>query len=548
MNGKFKKTACMILALIISFSIAVPALAVDNCSCGYNPIVYVAALGSAKLCLDKGTENERIIFRPEKETTLKLIGDILPDAARFAIDKNYEAFGNGIIEALYKVYGPLAMNENGNSSDRVTAITSLPDNPEHGIDQSYYFAYDFRSDPFEIADRLNEFIQHVKALTGHDKVMLRASSMGGVITMAYFKRYGTEDVTACIFQCCPILGTAVAGELLTKQLKLDKKALIRYASQALDDDLTGIMLKSLIEVLDFTGFFDSLIDLGDDLILHLTDKFYDEFLIPVLGSMPGIWGFVPDEYYEQAKAVSLIGKDSPALIEKLDNYHYNVQCKADEILRSAVDSGVRIMIVAGYNMQRTPLVVSNKNDSKYASVGATVAHLHKTLGAGYIQARDCGHSHISQDGRIDASTCVLPENTWFIKNMLHSTIHDGMKELYNWFFYTDEYYDVFSSEQYPQFLLNDKANQALIPMKSVSSLPGGIDEGNKKDSDISITIKNIPEQNNAKPCIGEQQENIPKTGAYFNGIYVYITASVAVLIFGAAVYVRRREKNNVYPD
>jgi LPXTG-motif cell wall-anchored protein len=44
------------------------------------------------------------------------------------------------------------------------------------------------------------------------------------------------------------------------------------------------------------------------------------------------------------------------------------------------------------------------------------------------------------------------------------------------------------------------------------------------------------------------RENIPKTGAYFNGIYVYITASVAVLIFGAAVYVRRREKNNVYPD
>jgi hypothetical protein len=245
------------------------------------------------------------------------------------------------------------------------------------------------------------------------------------------------------------------GNFSQKQLKLDKKALIRYASQALDDDLTGIMLKSLIEVLDFTGFFDSLIDLGDDLILHLTDKFYDEFLIPVLGSMPGIWGFVPDEYYEQAKAVSLIGKDSPALIEKLDNYHYNVQCKADEILRSAVDSGVRIMIVAGYNMQRTPLVVSNKNDSdatvdtKYASVGATVAHLDKNTWCRLYSSSRLRAQHISQDGRIDASTCVLPENTCFIKNMLHSTIHDGMKELYNWFFYTDEYYDVFSSEQYP---------------------------------------------------------------------------------------------------
>ena len=87
---------------------------------------------------------------------------------------------------------------------------------------------------------------------------------------------------------------------------------------------------------------------------------------------------------------------------------------------------MRVMIVAGYDIQRTPLVESMDNDSDgtvdtmYASAGATVALRGETLGDGYKQKVDCGHNHLSPDGRIDASTCILPENTWFIKGMLHS--------------------------------------------------------------------------------------------------------------------------------
>ena len=76
---------------------------------------------------------------------------------------------------------------------------------------------------------------------------------------------------------------------------------------------------------------------------------------------------------------------SKRLISRLDEYHYNVQCKAGEILNRAKNNGVKIMIVAGYNKQRTPLVesyMSNSDatvDTKYASVGATVADLGSDL-------------------------------------------------------------------------------------------------------------------------------------------------------------------------
>ena len=118
----------------------------------------------------------------------------------------------------------------------MTSDAKLPDNPDHGVDKSYYFAYDFREYPLTVADKLHEYIACVKKLTGHDTVLLRASSMGGVMTMAYFYKYGTDGIDACIFQCCPILGTQVAGDLFTKKITIDPDALVRYASQLPTDE------------------------------------------------------------------------------------------------------------------------------------------------------------------------------------------------------------------------------------------------------------------------------------------------------------------------
>ena len=37
-------------------------------------------------------------------------------------------------------------------------------------------------------------------------------------------------------------------------------------------------------------------------------------------------------------------------------------------------------------------------------------------------------------------------------------------EMYYWFMYTDEYYNVWSNPMYTQFLQNDKPNLRVIPM------------------------------------------------------------------------------------
>jgi len=442
----------------------------DACGCGFSPIIYVAALGSATLYLDAGTENERVVFRPEQGDTLKLVGKLTLPLVRFAVDKNYEAFGGSIAKAATGLFGLLAMDENGDSSPRITTKTTLPTDPSHGPDRDYYFGYDFRADPLATAEKLHDYVQHVKTLTGHSKVKFKASSLGGMIVMAYLDKYGTDELDAIIFQCCPILGVGVAGDLFTKQLEFNHDALVRYGMQVLPEDATGSLLSILIQSLDALGVFSAVLGFGDTLIDNLLDQIYDELLIPVFGRMPGLWALVPDVSYEQAKTIFLGDDASQTLRDRLDYYHYNVQGKADEILNGALDDGVGIMIVAGYNFQREPFVASYMNNSDavddtiYNAPGVTCALLGDTLGEGYVQAVNDGHNHLSADGVIDASTCYLPENTWFVKDMLHSTPHAGHRELYTLFFLSDADFNVHTDPRFPQFLQNDAANNKVVPL------------------------------------------------------------------------------------
>jgi len=74
---------------------------------------------------------------------------------------------------------------------------------------------------------------------------------------------------------------------------------------------------------------------------------------------------------------------------------------------------------------------------------------------------DCGHDHISPDNVVDASTCALPETTWFFSGGDHFKIDEyGFN---SWFFDAPEPQTVFTEERYPQFLMADE-DRLPIPM------------------------------------------------------------------------------------
>ena len=475
-----KKIISVFLSLIMICSLLVPAFAAEKeekCDCGFNPVIYVAALGSATVYENPGEENERALFRPETGPLVAEAVSVILPVLPALIAGDYDTFGDALIGFVNSAFGALALDGDGNSKENVYAPEEYPETGDHGIEHSFYFGYDLRLDPYIHADRLHKTIELLKELTGHDKVQLKASSMGGVVTMAYLERYGTKDVETVIFQNCPIQGTAVAGELFCRKFEINKDALVNYALDAipaLEQDFFQGFLYGLATALDDLGVWSTLLSLVDPIVENLLDRVYDEALIPIFGTLPGIWSFVPDEYYEEAKTVMVDEDTQAGLIAMLDNYHYNVQKRAPEILREA-NKTAKIYIVAGYDIQRTPLVSAYMNtsdgtvDTKYASVGAVTADIRGTFPQGYAQAVNDGHDHISPDFCIDASTCALPEQTWFIKDMLHCTTHEGHDKFYEKMLTGDEQFYIDTYEEYPQFMQNNIPDQTFNKVENLSA-------------------------------------------------------------------------------
>ncbi|MBO5396001.1 MAG: hypothetical protein J6A97_03875 [Clostridia bacterium] len=476
-----KKVISVVLSLVMVFGFVLPVFAEEvtdkSCDCGFNPVIYVAALGSGTVYENYGTDEEKALFRPETGPLVAEAVSVILPALPALLAGDYDTFGDALIGFVNSAFGGLALDGDGNSKEGVYAPEEYPETGDHGIEHSFYFGYDFRLDPYTHADRLHKTIQLMKELTGHDKVQLKASSMGGVVTMAYLERYGTDDIETVIFQNCPIQGTAVAGELFCRKFEINKDALVNYALDAipaLEQDFFQGFLYGLATALDDLGVWSTLLTLVDPIVENLLDRVYDEALIPIFGTLPGIWSFVPDEYYEEAKTVMVNEETQAGLIEKLDNYHYNVQAKAPEILREA-NKTAKIYIVAGYDIQRTPLVSAYMNtsdgtvDTKYASVGAVTADIRSTFPQGYSQAVNDGHNHISPDFCIDASTCALPEQTWFIKDMLHCTTHEGHDKFYEKMLTGDEQFYIDTYEEYPQFMQNNIPDQTFNKVENLSA-------------------------------------------------------------------------------
>ena len=103
-------------------------------------------------------------------------------------------------------------------------------------------------------------------------------------------------------------------------------------------------------------------------------------------------------------------------------------------------------------------------ETEYTSFGATVADFGKTLSADYIASiSEVNKKFLSPDNMIDASTCALPEKTWFIKNSYHDHFPASIDKLIEAILTTD--IDVFSNELYPQFLDAAVTAETIVPVE-----------------------------------------------------------------------------------
>lgn len=537
MKRAVRKLCSIVLALTLLLGCALPGLAAaGGCGCGTSPLIVISGMNAWPLVRDAGTEREQQVFAPDTQAILRLVGQLAGPVARFAVTRDYEKLGDDILPAVYALFEPLACEADGSSRYDITTTVypeSMASYPEFvneegyltnepalvraaaqeiGADHVYYFNYDWRLDPMEHAKQLRAYVERAKAETGHDKVNLAGASMGGTIAAAYLAQYGSADIDNFTMLSSAFTGTTLVGDLFTGKVAFDKGALIRILKEVAGQRALDVLL----DALDRAGVIDALLPVLDSLVAQLKGRVYDEVFQDTFVTMPGIWGLIAMEDYEQAKAYLLDPEKDAQFIERIDAYHYKVQKRLPELFQQAMQDGVKINVVSHYNLQGVPLTPSyreqNDNiiDTKYTSGYAVCAYLDETLPAGYRQqntvCRDAAHNHISGDRIIDASTCLLPEQTWFLKDLKHvGYIYDTpLMAFILWLCLSDTQRTVQDAEPYGQFMQVDPKTGALTLIQAAepepsTQTPEPTNEPQRPDETTQ------PEQDAPEPAPTEQE-------------------------------------------
>ncbi len=349
----------------------------------------------------------------------------------------------------------------------------------YGLDD-YRFWYDWRLDPMETAKTLHEYIQNVKRMTGSDKVALFAACLGSNVALAYVAQFGTEDLYSLGVNASVVNGSEYVSESISGKAKLDGNAILRFM------DCTGVtgifnvddFVVATLDLATKSGMLEGWWNFTRATVYNKVVKGVTSAL--ALGSfftMPCYWSCVCNENYDDAM-LYVFGEEGSAkrqkyagLIEKIENYHNTVALHVPELMQKIGDDQVLLSILAKYGMQMIPLNESNELVSdeftslNHASFGATTSTIFDTLSDDYIAQRvaEGKGKYISPDKQVDASTCMYPDYTWFIKGATHVKRYDDENEIQYVCMTADRQLTI-DDFDWTQFLVFDNETATLSPM------------------------------------------------------------------------------------
>lgn len=509
-----KKIISVILSVIILLSSAVCAAAYDGEE--NTPFVLVAGMNVMPLY-----ENDNQVWPMKSDTVVSLAKQLVSPIWELIKSKDYKAFGDKALPVVYSAVSKLACDENGYSVYNITTPSydkNMSNYPElykdenkdelgivraacekYGAENVYFYNYDWRLDPLDHADSLNTLIETAMKEHNADRVNLACCSMGGTLVTSYLYKYGAKNVKNIIMLSTAFQGVEAVGAMLSGELYIDKDALMSRVGDLGKTDISSLFYNILMIAVDAAGLGEKAEEICADILNNLKDEIYSEVLKKVFGTMPGIFDLTAFEDYENAKSFMLDSAVNAKMISRCDEYMYRVQSKAKNLLENAIADGANVYIVCQYNLQGLPVyshVSSNTDlliDVKYASGGAVSAELDSVLPDDYVQSVDDGHDHISKDGMIDASSCMFPEYTFFVKNQAHVDYNVGdSTDFILYLADSDKQLTVFDSE-YSQFMYYNANKNTLTPLNenSSKSLKNAIINILKKLAEIFKTIVSI---------------------------------------------------------
>ncbi len=484
-----KKAISVIIAIVMLFMIFSPAVIAAE---EEYPIIYVAGTRNPLYADKNNPSQENRIWKIGVDVgavVKEAIGPCLKELAAGVITNNYDAYCDELINTVVPLFKNLVLDKNGEASngsgvEREAAVRNYPSKSGNFGLMDYNFIYDWRLSPMEVSHQLKAHIERVKALTGKDKVVLIGRCMGANIISAYFTEYyehAVENIDNIVMYEPSNLGLDILGAIYSGQLRLDDDRVDEFLNYYLshedliEDETTAELIMVLVSLLNEIKTLGIATGLVNCLLEKVKDKLIPELLLGTFGSFPSYWSMVGEEYYEDAMEFVFSGRENEykGLIEKNDDWHYNVMRKLPETMKALEADGVNIGVLVKYNIPSYPFYENSKqqtdmvSDVYHVSYYATSANYGETLSEDYINGL-ADKRFVSPDKIIDASTCLFPEKTWFIKNISHDPFPASIDKLIWEFIRSHGELTVFSDERYPQYLSYDAENDTITPLSKVS--------------------------------------------------------------------------------
>lgn len=335
----------------------------------------------------------------------------------------------------------------------------------------YHFQYDWRMDPYKTAEILHAYIEDVLAVTGEEKVNLVGRCLGACITAAYMEKYDGQYVDDYLLYCGALYGATQCTKAFCGELYLESGGVERfvYDLDLFADDVLTDLVQASVTLLRKTYGLDIACWAVNNVYRQIYLNVVPPILIDTFASFPGYWSMVADRDYEKAKQTVFYGADMEKyknFIRIIDNYHYNVQVRTPELFAHYRDKGIGIANIVKYGWQTYP--VTRHSDilsdqicaAEDASFGAVMSTITGTLKKSYLKTADM--RYVSPDLQIDASTCMMPDRTWFIKDLAHKDFPECVNRLFDYILNEDA--TVFDSEDYPQYMVYDNETETIAPM------------------------------------------------------------------------------------
>ena len=469
-----KITALLLAVIMLCGVIAVPASAATEKK-DKTPIIFIAG-SSVDICdadgnqistgFDVVTDDDEGEGISKEDIIESAMNIILPFVMEGLPADKWDNYGDALYEELAPIWDTTQLDGDGNakygtgvSAKEIADWDYIAKNVDHGKNGKfglwdYKFRYDWRLSPYDHVDRLHQFIKDIIKTTGCSQVALVGRCLGGNVVTAYLDVYGSEGlVKKVVYDEVMSNGSSAINDIFSGQIALSDKhiqayllASEHYGKMDVGFDVSGIN-DIVLEIVERT--YDLMAQVGAmnagfDTLEELYARLYKAFIPAILkatgiGTWASYWTSLDSKNFDKAVDLIFGEKDTDeraefaGLVEKLYDLKEKIiiprELKGEENLYKQLEKncGVQFAVVAGYGLPVPPLGVNHNDngditvDTKSASLGATVAGLFDTLPQDYIDAQLAAGKgkYISPDKKIDASTCIFPETTWFVKNKHH---------------------------------------------------------------------------------------------------------------------------------